>query len=222
MRHDLTSLHIFLCVAEEKSLTRASKRAHLAVSAISKRIAELESRTGTPLFNRRPRGMDLTPAGQSMLAYTRKVFDTLNQLDTDMDEFSDGIKGQIKVFASISALTQFLPADIETFAVLYPGIKFDIEERVGAAIIRAIQDGRADIGIFASHTPAEDLETLAYRSDRLGLAVPEDHPLAKRDSVRFSEALEYEFVGSHVESALFALLNSEAEKLDNPPPHQDH
>lgn len=214
MRHDLTTLQIFLCVAEEKSLTRASKRAHLAVSAISKRIAELEGRIGAQLFIRLARGMELTPAGQSMLTYARRVFDTLQQLDNEMDGYSEGIKGNIKIHASTSALTQFLPSDIQTFAEQYPGIKFDIEERVGPAIVSAVSDGLADIGIFAANTPAEGLETLAYRSDELTLAVYTDHPLYTREAAKFSEAIKYEFVGSHVNSALYALLSAEADKIE--------
>ncbi|WP_110644031.1 LysR family transcriptional regulator [Salinicola sp. CPA57] len=214
MRFDLISLNIFLAVAEEKSLTRASKRAHLAVSAISKRIAELEHRVGAPLFTRFARGVELTPAGQSMLTYTRQVFETLQLMEQELGDYSSGIKGQIRLHATTSALAQFLPESIETFTSLYPGIKFDIEERVGAAIVRAVSDGRADLGVFASRTPAPDLETIPYRSDELALAVAVDHALAEREVVRFSEVTRYEFIASHAESALYALTMQEAAKLN--------
>ncbi|MCM5705126.1 LysR substrate-binding domain-containing protein [Larsenimonas salina] len=213
MRFDLTSLNLFLAVAEEKSLTRASKRAHLAVSAISKRIAELEQHVGAPLFTRFSRGVELTPAGQSMLSYARQVFETLHLMEQELGDYSAGIKGQLRLHATTSSLAQFLPRDIETFSALYPGIRFDIEERVGAAIVRAVTDGRADLGIFASRTPAPDLETIHYRSDELAVAVSLDHALAERDMVRFSEVTRYEFIASHAESALYALATQEAAKL---------
>lgn len=217
MRYDLTTLKIFLCVAEERSLTKASKRAHLAVSAISKRIAELENRVGAPLFTRFSRGVELTPAGQSMLSYTRKVFETLNQMEEELNDYTGGVKGNIKLHATTSALAQFLPADIESFTAEYPGIKLDIEERVGAAIVREVIEGHADLGIFASHTAAPGLETFPYRNDELAVAVALNHPLADRESVHFSEFIQYELIASHSESALYALITREAKKLDVTP-----
>lgn len=213
MRYDLTTLKIFLCVAEERSLTRASKRAHLAVSAISKRIAELESRVGAPLFTRFSRGVELTPAGQSMLSYTRKVFETLHQMEEELNDYTGGIKGNIKLHATTSALAQFLPADIESFTAEYPGIKLDIEERVGAAIVREVVDGHADLGVFASHTASPELETFPYRSDELAVAVSVSHPLAERESIHFAEFIRQELIASHSESALYALITREAQKL---------
>ncbi|MGQ7249354.1 LysR family transcriptional regulator [Halomonas sp. V046] len=217
MRFDLTSLQIFLCVAEEKSLTRASKRAHLAVSAISRRIGELEHRVGSPLFTRNARGVELTPAGQSMLTYTRQVFETLYRMEEELGDFSDGIKGQVRLHATTSALAQFLPQDIRDFSHQFPGIRLDIEERVGAAIVRAVSDGRAEVGIFANHTLSDDLEVFDYRSDEIALAVARQHPLSERNVVRFSEVLHHDLIASHAESALYALLIHEAEKLGATP-----
>ncbi|AHF66579.1 helix-turn-helix domain-containing protein [Pseudomonas cichorii] len=71
MRYDLTSLDVFITVAEERNLTRSARIRHLAVSAISKRITELEAQVGSPLLLRNARGVELTPAGQSMLFYAR-------------------------------------------------------------------------------------------------------------------------------------------------------
>lgn len=213
MRFDLTSLNLFLCVSEEKNLTRASKRAHLAVSAISKRIAELENRVGAPLFTRYARGVELTPAGQSMLTYARKVFETLQRMEEELSDYSGGIKGEIRLHATTSSLAQFLPADIESFTALYPGIRLDIEERVGAAIVRGVKEGRADLGVFAANTPADELEVMPYRSDELAVAVGMSHSLADREVLRFSEVIRHDIIASHVESALYALVMSEAEKL---------
>ena len=67
MRHDLLSLEIFMAVAEQRNLTKASQLCHLATSAVRKRISELEEKVGSPLFIRYPRGMELTPAGQSLV-----------------------------------------------------------------------------------------------------------------------------------------------------------
>jgi DNA-binding transcriptional LysR family regulator len=213
LRYDLTSLDLFISVAEERNLTRAARIKHLAVSAISKRITELEAQVGAPLLIRNARGVDLTPAGQSLLYYARQVKQTIELLDNELGEYATGVKGHVRIHAITSALSQFLPDDVSSFVSLYPQIKFDIEERVGSAVIRAVADGRADLGIIASQTAAQGLETRPYREDELTLVVPADHPLASRSSVRFKEVLEHEFVGPHLESSMHTLLTSEAEKL---------
>lgn len=213
MRYDLTSLDLFITVAEERNLTRAGRIKHLAVSAISKRISELEAQVGSSLLVRNARGVDLTPAGQSLLFYARQVKQTIEQLDHELGDYAAGVKGHVRIHAITSALSQFLPDDVSRFMSLYPQIKFDIEERVGSAVIRAVADGRADLGIIAAQTAAQGLETMPYRNDELTLVVPAGHPLANLESVRFKEVLEHEFVGPHLESSMHTLLTGEAEKL---------
>jgi len=213
MRYDLTSLDLFITVAQERNLTRAARIKHLAVSAISKRISELEAQIGSPLLIRNARGVELTPAGQSLLFHARQLKQTLAQLDIELGEYASGVKGHIRIHAITSALSQFLPQDVADFAALYPQIKFDIEERVGSAVVRAVADGRADLGIIAAQTAAQGLETLPYRHDQLTLVVPAGHALAQRRSVQFRDALEHEFVGPHLESSVHSLLTQEAEKL---------
>lgn len=213
MRYDLTSLELFIIVAQERNLTRAARLQHLAVSAVSKRITELESQAGSPLLVRNARGVELTPAGQSMLFYARQFKQTVELLDNELSEYARGVKGHVRIHAITSALSQFLPDDVGRFVALYPQIKFDIEERVGSAVIRAVADGRADLGIIAMQTASQGLETVPYRHDELALVVPASHVLASRKTIKFKEVLEHEFVGPHLESSVHTLLTSEAEKL---------
>ncbi|MFJ4387040.1 LysR substrate-binding domain-containing protein [Pseudomonas sp. NPDC089408] len=216
MRYDLTSLDVFIAVAETLNLTHAASLRHLAVSAVSKRISELEELAGAPLLIRRARGVELTPAGQSLLFYARQVRQTLQNLDAELGEFSEGVKGHIRIHAITSALSQFLPADVTEFAAQYPLIRFDIQERVGAEVISAVAEGRADLGVIASQTAARGLQTIPYRSDELVLVVPLDHQLADASSVRFAQVLEHEMVGPHQESSVYGLLTREAEALEMP------
>lgn len=210
MRYDLTSLELFVAVADAGNLTHAAHRQHLAVSAVSKRIAELEDLAGAQLLLRHARGVSVTPAGQSLLHYARQVLVLVRRMSDELGEYSGGVKGHIRIHAAASALIQFLPRELESFLRLYPMIRLEIEERVGAAIVQAVADGSADLGILGSHTPAPGLTTIPYRYDRLVLVVPAAHPLARRKSVRFREALDHPFVSHHAASSLWALLSSAA------------
>jgi DNA-binding transcriptional LysR family regulator len=211
MRYDLTSLEIFVAVAEEANLTKASQRQHLAVSAISKRVAELEDTAGVPLLVRQPRGVSLTPAGLSLLHHARQMLKVVDRMRSELSEYAEGVKGHIRIAASTSALTQFLPLELEAFLTRYPMIRVEIEERVGAAIVRAVADGSADLGILGNQTPLRGLFALPYHSDHLALGVPVGHPLARRKAIHFHEALAFPIVGPHVESSLWVLMTEVAQ-----------
>ncbi|MEJ8851308.1 LysR family transcriptional regulator [Variovorax rhizosphaerae] len=211
MRYDLTSLEIFVAVAETANLTRAAEQQHLAVSAISKRITELEGLAGAPLLQRHARGVSLTPAGQSMLHYARQVFQLMHRMRGELSEYAGGLKGVVRLHASTSALVEFLPPELQGFLERYPMIRLQIEERTGAAIVRAVADGSADIGILGDHTPLRGLASLPYHSDRLALGVPRTHALARRKSMHFADALGCDFVAPHAESSLWALMTQAAQ-----------
>ncbi len=206
MRYDLFTMDVFIAVAEERNLTRAAERLHLAVSAVSKRIAELEEQVGSALLLRYARGVELTPAGQSVLHYARELRLVLGQMDDELSSYAAGVKGHIRIHAITSALTQFLPGDLERFIGSYPQINFDIEERVGSAVVRAVIEGHADLGIFAEHTRNTSLETRPYRQDQLVVVMPREHALSAHAKVSFRQALEHEFIGPHLESSLYSLF----------------
>ncbi|MDM0111999.1 LysR family transcriptional regulator [Variovorax sp. J22R133] len=211
MRYDLTSLEIFVAVAEAANLTRAAEQQHLAVSAISKRITELEELAGASLLQRHARGVSLTPAGQSMLHYARQVLQLMHRMRGELSEYAGGLKGVIRLHASTSALVEFLPRELQSFLVRYPMIRLQVEERTGAAIVRAVVEGAADIGILGDHTPLKGLASVPYHSDKLALGVPRGHALARRKTMHFAEALDFDFVGPHAESSLWSIMTQAAQ-----------
>jgi DNA-binding transcriptional LysR family regulator len=216
MRHDLVSLRIFVTVAECGNLTRAAEREHLAVSAISKRIAELEDLVRVPLLQRRPRGVGLTPAGQSLLRHARQLMNLVDRMDAELGEFADGVKGHVRLHAVASALSQSLPEEIESFLSGYPGVRVSLEEGTGKSVVAAVVDGSADLGVVSGHTPLPGLSALPYRTDRLMIGTPIGHPLARRRSVRFADALDYVFVGPHADSSIAQLMVEGARACGKP------
>lgn len=216
MRHDLVSLKLFVAVAECANLTRAAEREHLAVSAVSKRMAELEGVAGTPLLQRLPRGVGLTPAGQALLHHARQMLQQVDRMDAELAQFAGGVKGHLRLHAVASALYQFLPRDIEAFLGVYPGVRISLEERTGKGVLQAVAEGAADLGVISAHTPLQGLASFAYHADRLMIGVPVGHPLARRRSVRFNDALDYSFVGPHAQSSLAGLMAEKARECGKP------
>ena len=140
-RLDLTSLQLFVAASECGSIGRAAEHEYLAASAASKRIADLEHALGTPLFYRRARGVELTPAGQTLLHHARAVRFSLERMQAELGEFAEGVRGHVRVHANISAIVQFLPEDLAGFARAHPEVKIDLNEALSADVVRAVREG---------------------------------------------------------------------------------
>ena len=110
-------------------------------------------------------------------------------------------------------MTQFLPADVSSFVRANPGIRIELEEEDSSEVVLAVLDGRADFGIFADRTPAFGLHQMNYREDLLVLVVPQGHPLGRRRTVRFEEAIEYDFVSLPKGTSLAKRLQAETNAL---------
>src|SRR5690606_22027357 len=120
---------------------------HIGLAAASRRIGLLEHRVKCVLFERSPKGVELTPAGITLLAHAKLLLTQLNQMQADMDDHAVGRKGQLRVLANTSAMTQFVPGDLERFSRANPDIGLIVEERWSAQIISAVLGAQADLGI---------------------------------------------------------------------------
>lgn len=216
MKLDPVSLRLFVAVMEEGTIAAAAHREHIAPAAASKRISELEGVLDTMLFERSNRGARSTPAAHALLGLARNVLNGLDDIAEQMAGFGTGLRGHVRVFANISAITQFLPDDLRSFMAAAPMVQVHLQERISTAIARAVADSTADVGILNAGDYGESLSFLPYRTDELVLLVPRGHALARRRRVRFREALAYEFVGAHPGSAVNALLHRGANEAGLP------
>lgn len=202
MRLDPTSLRLFVRVAEMGTITGAAEAEYIATSAVSKRLSELEAYFSTPLLRRTNRGVELTPAGSALLNLSRGVLHNLEDLDEQMREYSSGQRGTVRVFANMSAITQYLPQETRSFFDAHPDIGLQLEEKVSPLVTREVVSNNADIGVCARLPHGYDLVEFPYHIDDLILVTPRDHPLADREAIEFRECLEFPHVGLHTSSAI--------------------
>lgn len=193
-RLDLVSLSLFTLVVRTGSISKGAELAHLAVGAASKRISDLEAAVDAELFDRHSRGVTLTAAGEALHRHAQRILYDIDKLSAELSDHAKGVTGVVRLWANTSAITQFMPADLASFAVLHPGIRIQLNEADSHEVVLAVLEGRADLGVFADRTPALGLQTLPYRKDRLVLVVPPGHPLARRRRIAFAEAAAYDFV----------------------------
>ena len=213
MRYNLITLDLFLCASNYKSLVKAAKEKNLVVSAVSKRILDLEKSVGVNLFYRKKTGVELTPAGLEMQKHCTKIFNSINIMDESIKEYSLVSSGIVRVTANLSSITQFLPEDLATFSKKFPKIKINLKEKTSSEIISSVKESLSDIGIFSEHVEnTERLRIVDYKNDTLVLVVPEYHPLVSNLTVKIKDFIEFEMVGLEKGSSLQAMIDKQVQK----------
>ena len=216
MHFDLTDLRLFVVTAEEGNLTRASVRQHLSLAAASARIKALEAQAGLPLLYREARGMRLSPPGEAFLHHARGVLRQTEQLRMDLQEYSGGLRGHVRVFANTTAVTDFLPEILPGFLLNNPRVNIDLQEKPNPEIARGVLDGRADIGIVSAQVDTLGLRAIHFSTDRLVLVTSRQHHLANRQRIAFADTLDEDAVAMQQGSTLQTFLMQVTEKLGKP------
>ena len=212
-RIDLTSLQLFVAVCELGSIGKAAEREFIAASAVSKRLSDLEATLDTQLLYRHTRGVDLTPAGESLLHHARSVLFSLERMQGELSDYAHGVRGHVRVHASISAIVQFLPEDLGAFIRKHGEVKIDLEEHLSTEVVRAVQEGAADLGVCNTANGTGSLQTRPYRHDKLVLIVPKGHELRAQGAIKFEAALAYDQVGLHSNSSIYLAMRQAAAAL---------
>jgi len=216
MRLDPVSLQLFLAVVESGTIAGCAERKHLAASAVSKRMSDLEALFDTQLLARTNKGVEPTEAGIGLLNLARSALSRLEDIVVQMREYTSGTRGLVRILANISSITQFLPQELKSFLEAHPQVKIELQESISADIVKAVAENAADIGVFTMAPYRENIEVFPYHTDHLTLIVPKGHPLARRRAVRFADALDFDFVGFHNGSSINVLLLKAAGDLGRP------
>ncbi len=206
---ELIDLRLFTEIAEAENLTVGAKRAFLSAPAASARIKALEARLGTKLLYRGNRGVSVTQDGETLLRHARLI---LRQLEYLQDDLTGGDRGHIRIYANTTAVTEFMPELLAGFMAKRPGVTVDLQERLTQDILRGVLDGAADFGIASGPIAEEGIEAIRFSTDRLLLATPTGHPMAKLREVSFAQTLAFEHIGLHEGSSLLAFLRGLLER----------
>ncbi|CAG9219672.1 LysR family transcriptional regulator [Paraburkholderia caribensis] len=178
-----SAVRYFIEVARAGSLSAASERMHIAVSAISRQIAKLEGDLGVPLFERLPRGMALSEAGKKLMAFAVRNRLEAEILARDIQGLDELQSGNIRLAISEGFSNGIVPNCVAEFLAQYPGMRIDVYAGSPRAVAQRVKDGDADVGISYAISPLEGV-----RSDKANLAsvsvlVRATDPLAQRTKV---------------------------------------
>lgn len=210
MHFDLIDLKLFLNVTQAGNITAGAALSHLSLASASARIRGLESSMRITLLERGRRGVTPTAAGKALAQHARLILQQVERLQAELTDYAQGFKGQVRLLCNTAALSEHLPERLADFLASHPHIDIHLEEQPSLRILHAVRHGTADIGIISDAVNASDLQTLPFCADPLILIMPPSHPLAEQGSLRFSQALQYEFVGLGVNCAMAIYLEEQA------------
>jgi DNA-binding transcriptional LysR family regulator len=206
MKWSLYDLQLFIIIVESGSLSQASDRAHLAVSAMSARLKGLEDALGVLLMLRSSKGMTLTPAGHRLIAHSRELMINVQQINDDMNDYAQQAKGLVRIAANTTAVTEYLPGLLADAMSQHTRLEVSLMEAVSSDVVRAVREGRADLGVFTPGPYSEDLQVLPFRSDELVLITSIGHMWTQQESIDFAQTLVSDYVCLQRSSALFEFL----------------
>ncbi|MAM00116.1 LysR family transcriptional regulator [Hydrocarboniclastica marina] len=189
--HHVRYLRYVDAVARTGSIRKAAERLNIVSSAVNRRILDLEQEIGTPLFERLPRGVRLTPAGEIFVAYLRRALAEVDRVQSEIEDLQGLRRGVVRIAAIEGLATHFLPDIISNFQRDHPKIVFGIDICGRNEVVKRVKLFEADLGLVFNPPPDADLRHLAEIEERLCAFVPTDHPLADRRSVRLSECVEF-------------------------------
>ena len=193
---ELRHLRYFLAVGEEQHYGRAARRLRVAQPALSRQIQDLEEEVGFKLFERLPRGVKLSAAGQLFLGDARRILQDVNEAVARAARVARGQSGTLRVgFTEMTSWGGVVPQSFRRFREMQPDAELQLQPLPSVVQLEAIRSGRLDAG-FVFNMPKADpeLNGLPVAMPRIELAVPRGHPLTKLKQVRLRDLASASFV----------------------------
>jgi len=192
---ELRQLHYFVKVAQKEHVTQAAEELHVAQSAVSRQIHQLEEELGVKLFVQKGRNVQLTPVGHLFLKRAEVILADLEKAVVEIHEFLDPERGEIRLGFPHSLGISLIPQVVAAFRKLYPNVRFRFRQGMYPLLIRDLVQGDIDLA-FISPFPKEHEQVSGevVLSEQLFAILPPNHQLAMEEEIELSQLSEETFV----------------------------
>jgi DNA-binding transcriptional LysR family regulator len=187
-------LVIFQAIAETGSVSRGAELLFISQPAASAQLRELERQFGTPLFNRLPRGVELTQAGELLFEYTSRCQQELQQTLRSIQDLNGMQRGSLAVGASLTTGSYYLPVVCAAFTMEYPAISLNLSIANTEAICAGVIAGKFDIGFTEGEIPSDALHHEAIYTENLCVIASAHHLLTKNRECSITELTQQKWI----------------------------
>jgi DNA-binding transcriptional LysR family regulator len=189
---NVNRLRILIEVSNRGSFSAAADALSYTQSAVSQQVAALEAETGVTLLERLPRGVRLTPAGEVLLKYAEGIIARLHAAEAEMAAIAGLRGGQLRMASFPTAGATLMPLAIAIFRAQHPEVELTLAEGEPEEIAPRLSAGEFDLALLfefegTSESLGPELSRLALFEDPMFLALPADHPLAHRKTLRLED-----------------------------------
>lgn len=207
MNISTVDLASFLAVAESGHLTDTATALGVPQPTLSRRIARLEEEIGATLFDRIGRSLQLNTRGRAFVHYARSIVDAANAGAREVHRLMDPEFGTVRVGFMHSLGTWLVPSLLREYRSRYPHVHFELRQGPARELENAVLADDLDLAFISPAPSSSDLAWKVVATQPLGLAVPAEHPLAGRQSVRLEEVQDEPFIGMDPEYGIQIILN---------------
>ena len=188
----VSRLKVFVEVAKQGSISAAAEELSYTQSAVSQQIAALEAETGVTLIERLPRGVRLTTAGSTLLAHAEGILGRLAAAEADLEAIAGLRGGQLRMASFPTAGATLMPLAIAMFRAQHPEVELTLAEGEPEEIAPRLYAGEFDLALLfefegTSESLVADLVRQPLFEDPMFLALPADHPLSRRRTLRLAD-----------------------------------
>ncbi|AOM82898.1 LysR substrate-binding domain-containing protein [Salisediminibacterium beveridgei] len=192
---ELRQIRYFIEVANREHMTDAANALHVAQSAVSRQIVNLEDELGVDLFIREGRNLKLTPIGRTFLERISHAVNVIDGATQEVSEYLEPEKGTVRIAYPISLAAHTLPRAISSFRMRYPDAKFQLMQRLNRDLVSGIVKGDFNMAMIGP-LPKDDrrIETRALFTEKVVALLPKHHRLADRENIRLRDLKDEPFV----------------------------
>ncbi|MBW2650775.1 MAG: LysR family transcriptional regulator [Deltaproteobacteria bacterium] len=199
-------MRALVCLAEERSFSRAAKKMYLTQPSLTKHIKNLEEETGVQLVDRKSRDMSLTPEGRILCESAKRVFGLIDDTGEKIARMKENESGSIHIAASTIPATYILPHSLSKFRDRHKGIHCHVRTNDSDLTLDMILNDEAEIGFIGREVAGRKLCAESLWRDRLVLVVPASHKWSERGKVSLGEVSTEPFVSREQGSATRKVL----------------
>jgi DNA-binding transcriptional LysR family regulator len=190
MKH-LFTLHYIDAIARAGSIRKAAETLAITSTALNRRILAMEQELGVPIFERLPRGVRLSTAGEILIHHIRRHLSDLEQVKSQIADLSGVRRGHVSIACSQALLPHFLPEQISIYRIEHPAVTFSVHLRDRAAAEQALADHTADLALVFEPVRMSDFQTLLTVRQPVHAVMAPTHPLAERKTLRLRDCLAF-------------------------------
>jgi LysR family transcriptional regulator, hydrogen peroxide-inducible genes activator len=183
----LKDLRYLVAVAETRHFGRAAQRCHISQPTLSVQLKKLEQYLGVQLIERQPSNISLTDAGEQIVARARRILEASDEVVTLARAHRDPLAGRLRVALLPTIGPYLLPRVSQAIRHVLPRLELHLYEYQTAPMLEKLRGGELDLGILALPVELEGLEARELFAEPFAVALPERHPLAKRERVQVAD-----------------------------------